>query len=94
MRTRTKSGDPSPRRSDFSPLCPASSRADLAEGQVDLVVEHQDAVELEVQRPTRRPDRVAGFVHEGLGPQDGDTRASGAGATVGEEPGVLLLGTR
>ena len=44
----------------------AHARADLAEGQVDLVVDDEHAVELEVQRPARRAGRVAGLVHVGL----------------------------
>ena len=69
-RTRTKSGEPRPRRRDFRPLWPArpppDARANLAEGQVDLVVHDEHAVELEVQRPARRAGRVAGLVHVGL----------------------------
>ena len=62
-RTRWKSGEPSSRLSDFSPLWPASpppSRdADVAERQVDLVVDDEHAVEVELVGAARRADRAA-----------------------------------
>ena len=48
---------------------------DLAEGEVDLVVEDDDAVERHLERAAGRAGRVAGVVHVGLRQQDRDPRA-------------------
>ena len=98
IRTRWKSGAPSSRLSDFRPLWPASpppSRgADLAERQVDLVVQHEHAVEVELERAARRAGGAAGLVHVRLRLQQRDARAARAGAALGQLAGELLLGAR
>src|SRR3954466_13199579 len=86
MRTRWKSGEPSSRRSDFSPLWPASppprrgraapngrarppaaqAGADVAERQVDLVVDDEHAVEVDLVGAAGRACGAACFVHVGL----------------------------
>ena len=70
----------------------ADAAADVAERQVDLVVEDEHAVEVEVQRAARGAGRAAGLVHVGLRPEHRDARAAGAGAALGEQAGVALLG--
>ena len=52
----------------------AEPRADVAERQVDLVVDHEHAIERQLQRAARRADGLAGVVHEGLRLQDRDPR--------------------
>ena len=99
-RARARSpAEPSSRFSDFSPLWPASpppSRdADVAERQVDLVVDDEDAVERRACRsrapgPTERP---ASFMYV-CGLQHRDARAARAGAALGQLAGELLLRLR
>ena len=72
----------------------AEPRADVAERQVDLVVEDEHAVEVELEGAARGADRAAGLVHVGLRPQHRDARAAGAGAALGQLAGELLLGLR
>ena len=72
----------------------AEARADVAEGQVDLVVEDEHAVEVELERAARGADGAAGLVHVGLRQQHGDARAAGAGAALGQLAGELLLRLR
>src|SRR5207248_2840655 len=60
----------------------AELRADLAERQVDLVLDGDHVVEVDLQRPTGRAGRVAGFVHVGLRQQDRDARPAGHRAAL------------
>ncbi len=70
----------------------AEPRADIAERQVDFVVHHHDAVEVDAQGTARRSRGTAGVVHEGLRHQHAHARAAGEGAPVGEQARILLLG--
>ena len=69
IRTRAKSAEPSSRLSDFRPLWPARPpprrAADVAERQVDLVVEDEHAVEVEraARRARGRRERPASFMY-------------------------------
>ena len=82
IRTRWKSGAPNSRLSDFSPLWPArpppSRDADVAERQVDLVVQHEHAVEVELERAAGGPGGAARLVHERLRLEQRDARAARA----------------
>ena len=70
---------------------PADARADLAERQVDLVVEDQHAVEVELVAAARRAGGAPRLVHEGLRQQDGHARAAGPRPALGELARELLL---
>ena len=93
-RTRWKSTPPSSRLSDFSPLWPASPpprRTRMSpNGQVDLVVEHEQPVEVEAERAARRPDGAPRLVHVGLRLEHRDARAAGARAALAQLAGELL----
>ena len=60
-RTRAKSGEPRPAAQRLQAVvarqAAAHARAHVAEGQVDLVVQDEHAVEVEVQRAARRARR-------------------------------------
>ena len=83
-----------PRLRLFSPLWPArpppSLTLDLAERQVDLVVDHDHVVERHLAAPARRPGRVAGLVHVGLRQQQGHPRPARAGPALGDQAAVTL----
>src|SRR4029077_13440935 len=66
----------------------------LAEGQVDLVVQDDHAVQRRLERPARRPDAVAGGVHVGLRQQDRHAGPAGARAPFGDQTTELPLGAR
>src|SRR5215217_2415771 len=70
----------------------AQTHPDVAERQVDLVVDDDDAVEVELVGAAGGADGAAGLVHVGLRAQDGDARAAGAGAPLAQLTGELLLG--
>src|SRR4051794_37656580 len=72
----------------------AQARLHVAERQVDLVVDHDDAVERHPERAARRTRGATGLVHVGLWHQDADARSAGHRPTVREEPGELLLRAR
>ncbi len=56
----------------------AVAHADLAEWEVDLIVDHEHPVKIELERSSRRADRLAGFIHVGLGQKHGDPWTSRA----------------
>ena len=72
-RTRRKSAVPRPSLIDLRPLWPPwpppSFALDPSEGEVDLVVDHEDVVGLDAQFAARRADGLAALVHVGLGDQ-------------------------
>ena len=70
----------------------AEPDADLAERQVDLVVQDEHVVELELVGATRGAGGTAGLVHERLRLQQRDARAARSGAALGQLAGELLLG--
>ena len=69
----------------------AEADADLTEGQVDLVVEDDDAVERHLERAARRAGRVARAVHVRLRQEDRHPRAAGAGPPFGQQAAELRL---
>src|ERR687893_3128139 len=69
----------------------AEAGADVAEREVDLVVDHDHAIEVELERAARRTDGAPGLVHVGLRLQHRDARAARAGAALGQLTGELLL---
>ena len=97
-RTRQNSAPPSSRFKDFSPLWPASPPPSLTRmspnGQVDLVVDDEDAVEIELVGPARRADRAPRVVHERLRLEHRHPRAARAGAALGQLTRELLLRLR
>ncbi len=72
----------------------AEPHADVAERQVDLVVDDEDAIEVEAVGAARRADGAAGLVHVGLRLEQGDPRAARAGAALGQLAGELLARLR
>ena len=68
--------------------------ADVAERQVDLVVQHEHAVEVELEGAARGADGAPGVVHERLRLEHRDARAAGAGAALGQLGVELLLRLR
>src|SRR3989442_8984523 len=58
--------------------------ANLAERQVDLVVDHDDPVERHLELAACWTGRAARFVHIGLGEQHGDARPADAGAALAQ----------
>src|SRR5215217_2886894 len=70
------------------------ARLNAAERQIDLVVDHDDVVEVDAELAARRADRLAGVVHVGLRQEHAHARAAGAGAAVGVEAGPALLRVR
>ena len=72
----------------------AQAHADVAEREVDLVVDHEHAVEAELERAARGADGAAGLVHVGLRLEHRDARAARAGAALGQLAGELLLRLR
>ena len=65
--------------------------ANLAEGDVDLVVHDKHALEWDPECAACRADRAAGVVHVRLRKQQRHARAPRSGAALGEQPGVLGL---
>src|SRR5215210_475465 len=72
----------------------AEADADVAEGEVDLVVDDEHALELDAVAAARGADRATGVVHEGLRLEDRDARAAGPGAALGQLGVELLLRLR
>src|SRR6202011_1776724 len=72
----------------------ADAGSDLAERQVDLVVQNEHTVERKLERAAGRTDRPAGLVHVGLGQQHRDPRAAGTRASLGQQSPVLGLRLR
>src|SRR6478609_7569729 len=72
----------------------AEAGLDLAEGQVDLVVEDDDTAQRRLEGAAGRPGGVARVVHVGLGQQDRHLRAAGTGAPFGDQAAELPLGAR
>src|SRR5215216_3971439 len=68
--------------------------ADVAEREVDLVVDDEQAVEAELERAARGADRAAGLVHVGLRAQDCHAPAAGTGAALAQLTREFLLGLR
>ncbi len=66
----------------------------LAEREVDLVVESEDPVERDSERPAGGSGRVPGLVHERLRKQDRDARAAGPDPAAGDEPSEPRLRPR
>ncbi len=72
----------------------AEAGANLAERKIDLVVDHEDPVELDAQLTARGPDRPAGLVHVRLGRQDRDSGAAGSRAPLRDQPPIASPGCR
>ena len=93
-RTRPKSGEPRPALQRLQAVVAgepaAEPRADVAERQVDLVVDGQHVVEVDLERAARRAGAAPGLVHEGLRQQHRDARPAGPGAALGEQAVELL----
>src|SRR5829696_6478216 len=68
--------------------------ADVAERQVDLVVDHEHAVEVELVRAARRTDRAPGVVHVRLRLEHRDARTARPGAPLAQLAGELLARLR
>ena len=83
----------------FRPLWPGEPAAlpvpDLAERQVDLVVDRDHARSSGTPYwPRAGPTRAAGLVHVGLRQQHRDPRAARSGAPLGDQPAEALRGLR
>ena len=72
----------------------AEPHADVAERKVDLVVQHEHAVEAELEGAAGRADGAARLVHVGLRLEHGHARAARAGAALGQLAGELLARLR
>src|SRR4051794_16197640 len=72
----------------------AEAHAHIAERQVDLVVQHEDAVELQLVGAARRSGRAPRLVHVGLRLQERHPGAARPGAPLGQLARELLLGLR
>src|SRR5829696_3929519 len=72
----------------------AEPQADLAERQVDLVVDHEHAIEVELVGAARRTDRAPGLVHVRLRLEHRDARTAGPGASLAQLAGELLARLR
>src|SRR4051794_2132427 len=72
----------------------AEAHADLAEGEVDLVVQHEDPVQVEVVGAAGRPGGPAGLVHVRLRLEQRDARAARTRAALRQLARVLLLRPR
>ena len=68
--------------------------SDLAEGQVDLVVEGDDPLVADAELAAGGAGGVAGLVHEGLGQEDRDARAARPDPALGDQPAEALAGPR
>jgi hypothetical protein len=73
---------------------PSEPGFDLAEWQVDLVVEDDDAVQGDLERAARRPGRTARFVHIRMRQEDRHPRTARAGAAFGDLAAELPLRLR
>ncbi len=60
------------------------ARAQVAERQVDLVVQREDVVDLDAVGTTRGRGRLTDQVHVGLRPEQDDARAAGASTALGD----------
>jgi hypothetical protein len=72
----------------------AEAGLDLAERQVDLVMEDDDALERDLERAARRPGGATRFVHERLRQQDRHPRAAGPDPAFGDLAAELPLRLR
>ena len=72
----------------------AEPRADVAERQVDLVVDDDEVVEVQLVGAARRARRAARLVHEGLRQQHRDARAADAARPSASSPANFFLGCR
>jgi hypothetical protein len=68
----------------------ADAASDLTEGQVDLVVDDEHALEGQPVDPARGSDAAAHVVHEGLGLKQRDRRPAGAGAALAQASAVAV----
>ena len=66
--------------------------ADIAERQIDLVVQDEDPIELDMQFAARRANRSARLVHVCLRFQDRDAGTARAGAALGDQAAIPRLG--